>query len=255
MNAIEAPPVLVERRDRVLVIALNRPDARNAINSAMTTILIDAIRALDSDAGLSVGVITGSGKGFCSGMDLKEFASQGTPKGLDMLLREGARKPLIAAVDGFCLAGGLELALICDIVVASERSRFGIPETQVGLFAAGGGVIRLPRRMPYGAAARMAFSAQPIGAEEAARIGLVTQLVADGEVVAEALKLADNIARNAPLALAASKAVLQAAAGGLTEDDLWTMQLPLIKQVFKSQDAKEGPRSFAEKRAPVWQGV
>lgn len=255
MNDIEAPAVLVDRRDRVLVIQLNRPDARNAINSAMTAILVDAIRGLDSDAGLSVGVITGSGKGFCSGMDLKEFASQGTPKGLDMLLREGARKPLIAAVDGFCLAGGLELALICDIVVASERSRFGIPETQVGLFAAGGGVIRLSRRMPYGAAARMAFTAQTIGAEEAARIGLVTQLAVNGEVVDEALKLADSIARNAPLALAASKAVLQAAAGGLTEDDLWTMQRPLIKQVFKSQDAKEGPRSFAEKRAPVWQGI
>jgi len=125
----------------------------------------------------------------------------------------------------------------------------------VGLFAAGGGVMRLPRRMPYGAAARMAFTAQHIGAGEAARMGLVTQLAPDGEVFNEALKLADSIARNAPLALAASKVVLQAAAGGRTEDELWTMQLPLIKQVFKSQDAKEGPRSFAEKRAPVWQGI
>ncbi|MGV0790167.1 enoyl-CoA hydratase-related protein [Mycolicibacterium sp. XJ1819] len=254
MSDTQDPEALVERRDRTLVIQLNRPGARNAINSAMTSILIDSIHELDEDPGLSVGVITGSGKGFSSGMDLKEFATQGTPKGLYSLLREGSRKPLIAAVDGFCLAGGLELALICDIILASERSRFGIPETQVGLFAAGGAVIRLPRRMPYGAAAQLAFTAQPITAEEAFRLGLITHLVSDDEVLDEALRLANQIAGNAPLALAASKTILQAAAGGRIEEELWAMQVPLIKQVFKSEDAKEGPRSFAQKRSPVWQG-
>jgi enoyl-CoA hydratase len=248
-----AAAALVERQDRVLLVHLTRPAARNAINSEMTAIVLDAMDQLNSDDSLSVGVLTGSGQGFSSGMDLKEFAARGTPKGLDALLRNGSAKPLVAAVDGFCLAGGLELALTCDMIVASERSLFGIPETQVGLFAAGGGVIRLPRRLPYSVAAQMALTADPITAQQAHEHGLVNLLVDDGQALAHALTLANRVARNAPLALTASKAMLQAALGH-TEADLWEMQIPLIRTVFRSGDAKEGPQAFAQKRMPEWTG-
>jgi enoyl-CoA hydratase len=198
-------------------------------------------------------VLTGAGRGFCAGMDLKAFAAVGPPKGFDQFIRNGARKPLIAAVEGFALAGGLEVALTCDLVVAAKGIKLGIPEAGVGLFAAGGALLRLPRRLPYGVAMEMALTADPITAEQAFTYGLVTRLAEKGEAATVALELAERIARNAPLSVAASKQVLRDTQGR-TEEEFWDMQAPLVRAVFSSADAKEGPRAFAEKRPPSWSG-
>jgi len=248
-----ADEVLVERHDRVLQITLNRPDAMNAVNSALATALVAAIDELDGDDGLTAAVLTGAGKGFCAGMDLKAFLKEGTPKGFDRFLQEGAKKPLIAAVEGFALAGGLEVALTCDLMVCAKNVRLGIPEVGVGLFAAGGALMRLPRRVPQGIAMEMALTADPISAEKGLELGLVARLAEPGKACEVALDLAARIARNAPLAVAASKQLLRAAAGR-TEAEFWEIQKPIAAKVFKSEDAKEGPRAFAEKRKPNWSG-
>jgi enoyl-CoA hydratase len=248
-----ADEVLIERRGRVLLVTLNRPDARNAINTELTEGLIGAIEELDEDDGLTAAVLTGAGKGFCSGMDLKAFAAGGPPRGLPRILEQGAAKPMIAAIEGFAMAGGLELALTCDLLVAARGAKLGIPEVGVGLFAAGGGLYRLPQRLPYGVAMELALTADPITAERAFEYGLVTRLADPGGAVDEALALAERIACNAPLAVAASKRLIRAAQG-CDEADFWALQKPLIPGVFGSEDAKEGPRAFAEKRAPVWSG-
>jgi enoyl-CoA hydratase len=248
-----ADEVLTERRGRVLLITLNRPEARNAINRELAEGLIRAVEELDGDVGLTAGVVTGAGKGFCSGMDLKAFAAGGPPKAFPKFLQEGAAKPLIAAVEGFAMAGGLELALTCDLLVAAKGAKLGIPEAGVGLFAAGGGLLRLPQRVPYGVAMEMALTADPITAEQGFEYGLVTRLAEPGQAVDVALALAERIARNAPLAVATSKRLIRATQG-CTEEEFWALQKPQIPGVFGSDDAKEGPRAFAEKRAPVWSG-
>ncbi|HET9770391.1 MAG TPA: crotonase/enoyl-CoA hydratase family protein [Acidimicrobiia bacterium] len=246
-------PVLTERRGRVLLITMNRPEARNAINGDLADGLVAAVDELDGDDGLTVGVLTGAGKGFCSGMDLKAFAAVGAPKSVTRFLQHGAEKPLIAAVEGFAVAGGLELALTCDLIVAARGAKLGIPEVGVGLFAAGGALLRLPQRLPYGVALELALTADLITAERGHDYGLVIRLTEPGQAAGEALALAERIARNAPLAVAASKRLVRAAQG-VTEEEFWALQKPLIPGVFESDDAKEGPRSFAEKRAPVWSG-
>ena len=248
-----ADEVLTEKRGRVLLITLNRPDARNAINSALGLGLTAAVQELDSDPGLTAGVLTGAGRGFCSGMDLKAFLSEGAPQGLTEFLVGGAQKPLIAAIEGFALAGGLEVALSCDLLVAARGVKIGIPEVGVGLFAAGGALLRLPRRVPYGVAMEMALTADPISAEKAHEYGLVARLADPGKALEVALELAERIARNAPLGVAASKQLIRETAGR-TEAEFWAYQQPLSSPVFKSEDAKEGPRAFAEKRAPNWKG-
>lgn len=248
-----ADSVLTERRDRVLLITLNRPDARNAINGELADGLVAAIEELDDDDGLTAGVLTGAGRGFCAGMDLKAFAAAGAPKSVTRFLQHGAVKPLIAAVEGFAVAGGLELALACDLLVAAKDAKLGIPEVGVGLFAAGGALLRLPQRLPYGVALELALTAELITAEQAFEHGLVTRLTEPGQAAEVALGVAERIARNAPLAVAASKRLIRAAQG-CTEEEFWAMQKPLVPGVFESDDAKEGPRAFAEKRAPVWSG-
>ncbi|MCH7866576.1 MAG: crotonase/enoyl-CoA hydratase family protein [Myxococcales bacterium] len=248
-----ADEVLVERRDRVLLITLNRPEARNAVNSALAGALVAAIEELDSDNGLSAGVLTGAGNGFSSGMDLKAFASEGPPKGFDQFLRNGAQKPLIAAIEGFALAGGLEIALSCDLLVAANNVRFGIPEVGVGLFAAGGALMRLPRVVPYGVAMEMALTGDPISAAKAHEYGLVARLAEPGQAAAEAIKLATRIAQNAPLGVAASKRLI-VDSFGRTEEEFWKHQKQPLREVFASNDAKEGPRAFVEKREPAWTG-
>ena len=248
-----ADEVVTERRDRVLLITLNRPEARNAINGGLSEGLGAAMDTLDGDDGLTAAVLTGAGKGFCSGMDLKAFASSGPPRGLPRILEQGTDKPMIAAIEGFAMAGGLELALCCDLLVAAKGAKLGIPEVGVGLFAAGGALFRLPRRLPYGVAMEMAITANPITAEQAFDYGMITRLAEPGQAVDVALALAERVARNAPLAVAASKRLIRAAQG-VTEEEFWTMQKSVIPGVFSSDDAKEGPRSFAEKRAPNWTG-
>jgi enoyl-CoA hydratase len=245
--------VLTERRDRILLVTLNRPDARNAVNTELSEGLGRAMDELDGDAGLTAAVLTGAGKGFCSGMDLKAFASSGPPRGLTRVLEQGTDKPMIAAVEGFAMAGGLELALCCDLLVAARGAKLGIPEVGVGLFAAGGALLRLPRRLPYGVAMEMAVTADPITAEQAHEYGLVSRLADPGQAVDVALSLAERIARNAPLSVAASKRLIRASQG-VTEEEFWAMQKPIVPTIFGSDDAKEGPRAFAEKRAPAWSG-
>ena len=246
--------MLTERRGRVMVITLNRPEAMNAINGALSEGLRSAVQELDSDSGLTAGVVTGAGKGFCSGMDLKAF-SRGEDIGPMLeFVQNGATKPLVGAIEGFALAGGLELALSCDLLVAARGAKLGIPEVGVGLFAAGAGLFRLPGRVGYGTAMEMAITGDPITAEEAADHGLVSRLTEPGGALGEALALAERIARNAPLAVAASKQLIRATQGA-TEEELWKIQRPHMATVWKSGDAKEGPRAFAEKRPPEWTGT
>lgn len=248
------PAVLTERRGRVLLITLNRPDAMNAINGALSHGLWHAVEELNGDAGLTAGVLTGSGRGFCSGMDLKAF-SRGEDIGPMMtFVQRGADKPLIGAIEGFALAGGLELALSCDLLVAAKGAKLGIPEVNVGLFAAGGGLLRLPSRVGFGKAMEMAVTGDPITAEDGLAFGLVARLAEPGTAVDVALELAERVARNAPLAVAASKQLIRATQGA-TEEEFWSIQQPLQAKVFTSSDAKEGPRAFAEKRAPEWTGT
>ncbi|MGI9051341.1 MAG: crotonase/enoyl-CoA hydratase family protein [Ilumatobacteraceae bacterium] len=245
--------VLTEARGRVLLITLNRPEAMNAINTELSQGVLAAVAQLDGDDGLTAGVMTGTGRGFCAGMDLKAFATSGPPKGLGDFFQHGARKPLIAAIEGFALAGGLEMALACDLLVAANNVKLGIPEAGVGLFAACGAVIRLPDRVPYAVAMEMALTADPITSEQAYAYGLVSRLAEPGQAVSVALEMAERIARNAPLSVAASKTIIRGTRG-MTEEEAWKFQAPLMAEVFTSEDAKEGPRAFAEKRAPSWTG-
>ena len=246
--------VLTEIRGRVLLITLNRPEAMNAINTDLAQGLLAAIKELDSNDGLTAAVLTGNGRGFCSGMDLKAFAAGGPPQGFDQFLEIGSEKPLIAAIEGFALAGGLEVALTCDLLVAAEDAKIGIREVKVGLFAAGGALLRLPRRVPYSVAMEMALTGQPITADQAKSHGLVSRVTEKGGTVEAAMELAESIAENAPLAVAASKALIQAQQG-ITEEEFWELQKPHMRKVFTSNDAKEGPASFAEKRSPNWSGT
>jgi enoyl-CoA hydratase len=248
-----ANEVVTETHGRVQLITLNRPEARNAVNSALGLALTAAIEELDSNDGLTAGVLTGAGNGFSAGMDLKAFATEGPPKGFNTFLQEGAKKPLIAAVEGFALAGGLEIALSCDLIVAAKGVKLGLPEVNKGLAAAGGGLFRLPQRVPYGVAMEMALTSDPILAEQAHELGLVARLSEPGKAAETALELAARIAKNAPLSVAASKQIMRATRG-MTEEEAWATQGPYVAKVFTSEDAKEGPRAFAEKREPNWTG-
>jgi enoyl-CoA hydratase len=248
-----ANEILTERHGRVLLVTLNRPEARNAVDSALAHALVAAVAELDEDADLTAGVLTGAGGGFSAGMDLKAFAREGPPKGFNQFLQNGSQKPLIAAVEGFAVAGGLEIALTCDLIVAARDVKLGLPEVNKGLFAAGGGLFRLPARVPYGVAMEMALTSDPIGAEQAHALGLVARLAEPGHAAEEALALAERIARNAPLAVAASKQIMRRTCG-LSEEDAWGAQAQFIAKVFASEDAKEGARAFAEKREPKWTG-
>ena len=249
------PAVLTERRDRVLIITLNRPDQMNAINGALSGGLWAAVQELNADPGLTAGVLTGNGRGFCAGMDLKAFARGEDIGPMIDFIRAGADKPLIGAIEGFAIAGGLELALSCDLLVAAEGARFGIREVKVGLFAAAGGLFRLPSRVGYSKAMEMAITGDNITAEEGLALGLISELTEPGEAVAAAIAIAERVAQNAPLAVAASKKLVKAASQGYDEESLWAMQAPLQRSVFSSNDAKEGPAAFVEKRQPDWSGT
>src|SRR5213080_5410014 len=206
-------PVLTERRDNVLLITLNRPEARNAVNLALAEGVASALDELDADGDLAVGVITGAGAGFCAGMDLKAFVTGERPwvgdRGFAGIVQRGSRKPLIAAIEGFAVAGGLEIALACDLIVAAKGAKLGIPEVKRSLVAAGGALLRLPQRLPYGIAMEMALTGHPMPAERLHELGVVNRLAEPGGAVDAALELAAQITPNAPLALIASKEILQ----------------------------------------------
>lgn len=249
---MEEAELLTERLDDVLVITINRPHARNAINQAVYDGIGDAFTALDADPELRAGVLCGAGGFFCAGMDLKAFAG-GMRLGED-IVRNRPRKPVVAAIEAFALAGGLELALTCDLVVASRGALFGLPEVTRGIFAAGGGVFRLARRMPYHVAMGMILTGDPISAEEAAHHGLINQLVEPGGAVAAALVLAARVAQNAPLSVEASL-TLARGASDWTESQAWAEQNGMRDFIFESHDALEGSTAFAERRKPKWMGM
>jgi len=249
--------VLTEAGDGVLLITLNRPDARNAVNAALAAGVAAALDRLDAEDELQVGILCGAGKGFSAGMDLKAFVARESPyvegRGFAGIAQRGSRKPLIAAIEGFAVAGGLEIALACDLIVAARGARLGIPEVKRSLVAAAGALLRLPRRIPYHVAMEMALTGDPISAERGYEVGLVNRVAEPGEAVAAARELAAAIAANGPLALEASKRIL-AEAPGWPEDELWERQGEISGPVFGSEDAREGATAFAEKREPVWKG-
>lgn len=258
MTATDAKPnVHVQRKGRTLIISLNRPEVRNAIDKPVAEGLAAALDQLDDDRDLAVGVLTGAGKGFCSGMDLKAFLVHGDPvvegRGFAGIVERPPEKPLIAAVEGFALAGGLEIALACDLIVASQGAKLGLPEVKRSLVATGGGLRRLPRRVPLGLAIEIALTGEPITAERAYQVGLVNRLVARGEALAQALELAETIAAAGPLALAATKQVIYQQANW-SDEEFWERQEQLAGAVGLSRDAREGSLAFAEKRDPVWEG-
>ena len=255
MNQEQA--VLSERRGRVLVITINRPDQRNAVNAAVAHGIAAAMDELDESAELSVGVLTGAGKGFSAGMDLKAFvageSSWAGDRGFAGITQRSSVKPLIAAVEGFAVAGGLEVALSCDLIVASRGARLGIPEVKRSLVAAAGGLLRLPRVLPRTIAMELALTGEPISAERAYELGLVNRLADPGGALDAALELAETIAANGPLALAASKRILVESADW-PDSEFFARQGEISGAVMASEDAREGATAFAEKRAPVWQG-
>ncbi|HEX6390466.1 MAG TPA: crotonase/enoyl-CoA hydratase family protein [Solirubrobacteraceae bacterium] len=253
----QAPAVLSERQGNVLIITINRPEVRNAVNAAVAEGIGTALEQLDADPELQVGVLTGAGGFFCAGMDLGAFVKGESPwygdRGFAGISRKAARKPLIAAIEGFAVAGGMEIAIACDLVVAAKGAKMGIPEAKRSLCAAGGALLRLPRRMPYHVVMELALTGDHMPAERFHEFGLVNRLAEPGEALDVALELAAAIAKNGPLAVAASKQVIeQQQDWSLAE--MWDKQTEIVAPVMTSDDAKEGSLAFKEKRDPVWQG-
>ena len=250
-------PVLTERNGAVLVVKLNRPERRNAINRVASEAVAAAWDVFDSDDALSVAILTGVGEHFCAGMDLKAFLAgervELADRGLCGIIQTPPRKPLIAAIEGYALAGGFEIALACDLIVASETAQFGLPETRRGLIAGSGGLVRLPERIPQQIAMECALTGRMIPAVEAERWGLINRLCRPGEALSQACALAAEIAANAPMALAATKRVITES-GRWSEQDLWPRQNAILETVITSDDAREGAAAFAEKRPPKWTG-
>lgn len=249
--------VLTECHDGVLTITINRPAQRNAISRDVAVALAAALDLLDSDPLLSVGVLTGAGGTFSAGMDLKAFAGGQTPilpgRGFGGITRAEVSKPLIAAVEGWALGGGFEMALACDLIVAGQDAKFGLPEVKRGLIAGEGGVIRLPQRIPYHVAVKVLLTGEPISAVDAKQYGLVSELTESGAARTVAQGLAKRIAVNAPLALARVKKVLRETQG-LNDAEAFKRQDKDARGLLDSEDAHEGALAFAEKRAPVWRG-
>jgi enoyl-CoA hydratase len=249
--------VLVEQRGRILIITINRPQAKNAVNAAVSKDLADAMDRLDGDQGLSVAILTGAGGSFCAGMDLKAFArgENVVVEGRGMGFTERPpTKPVIAAVEGYALAGGTELALATDLIVASRDSAFGIPEVKRGLVAGGGGLLRLPQRMPYAIAMELALTGDNLPAERAHALGLVNVLAEPGTALDKAIELAEKITANGPLAVAATKRII-VESRGWSPETMFAEQTKILMPVFASNDAKEGAIAFAEKRPPRWTGT
>jgi enoyl-CoA hydratase len=249
--------VLVERRGHVQVITVNRPEARNALNRAVALGVAAAVDELDASDDLRVGVLTGAGGTFSSGMDLKAFLRGENPalegRGLCGITQTPPCKPLIGAVEGWAVAGGFELLLACDLVVAARTAKLGVPEVKRALIAGGGAAMLLPRRVPFAIALELLLTGDPIDAERAATVGLVNQVVDEGQALGAAVALAERIAENGPLAVAVTKQIARAS-GDWTLEQGWKEQADLMTPVFGSEDAREGATAFAEKRPPVWKG-
>jgi crotonobetainyl-CoA hydratase len=261
---LTAPAVLTERRGNVLLITLNRPAARNAVNAAVSTGLGDALDEAQHDPDVRAVVVTGAGQSFCAGADLKAISRRENiyhPEhaewGFAGYVQHVIDKPTIAAVNGTALGGGTELALASDLIVAEERTMFGLPEVKRGLIAAAGGVFRIVDHLPRKVAMELIFTGEPMTSADALTWGLINRVVSDGTVVDAALALAERITVNAPLAVWASKRVANGVDDGVItgEGPGWTRTTREMGAVLRSADAKEGPRAFAEKREPVWQAT
>ncbi|WP_084422001.1 crotonase/enoyl-CoA hydratase family protein [Henriciella litoralis] len=252
--------VLYEVKDHVAVVTLNRPDKRNAVNGAVASALGWICEETERDNDVRVVILTSSLEStFCAGADLSEI-SKGNAQSLSTkeggfagFVRYPRSKPWIAAVRGNALAGGCELPLACDMIVAADNSRFGLPEVKRGIYAGAGGVFRLPRSLPRNVALEIVATGDPLPADRMYQLGLINRMVPSGEVMGEAHALASQISVNAPLAVRKSLEVARQAYDG-TEEELWKTSGEAAAVVFSSEDAKEGPRAFLEKRAPVWQG-
>jgi crotonobetainyl-CoA hydratase len=259
-----APKVLVEQRGHTMLITLNRPEARNAVDAEVCRLVGEAVERAEHDIEVRAIVLTGAGAAsFCAGADLKAIArgERPLPEGMEQWSFAGfvnhfTSKPTIAAVNGPAMGGGTELALACDLVVAADTATFGLPEVKRGLVAAAGGAFRLGTQIPVKIAMQVMLTGDPLSAADAARWGLVNEVVPSAEVLPRALALADAIAGNAPLAVQATKRMAYGVLDGRlpSEDDLWALTGREAAAVFSSADAKEGPRAFGEKRAPVWTG-
>jgi enoyl-CoA hydratase len=249
--------VLVDIADGIMIVTLNRPEARNAANKALAEGVSAAMDELESNDEVRVAILTGAGGTFCSGMDLKAFVSGETPsiegRGFAGLTEYTPSKPLIAAVEGYALAGGLELAISCDLIVTADNAKFGIPEVKRGLAAAAGGLMKLPKQIPPRLAMELALTGDFISAQRACEVGLVNEVVPAGTALEAAKALAARIVANGPLAVAVSKKVVLESADW-SASEMWDKQAALVMPVFTSEDAIEGSVAFAEKRAPNWKG-
>jgi enoyl-CoA hydratase len=253
----EAPEVLTEVEDGILIVTINRPEAKNAMNKAAAEGIAAAMDRLEAESDLRVAILTGAGGTFCSGMDLKGFLRGERPtvegRGFGGLGAWTPSKPVIAAVDGYALAGGCELAIACDMIVANANAKFGIPEAKRGLAAAGGGLIRLPRQIPWKVAMELALTGDFVDAKRAYDLGLINRVV-EGPALEGAKELARRVAENGPLALAASKRVVRES-WNWTDEEMWDKQGEVLGNLFATNDAREGATAFAEKRKPNWTGT
>jgi enoyl-CoA hydratase len=251
----KAPSVSVSVEEHVLIISIERPDVRNAVDGDVARRIAEAIDLLDSDDALRAGVLTGAGGTFCSGMDLKAFMIGDLPwvdgRGFGGLTQAPPSKPLIAAVEGWAVAGGFELMLACDLVVAADNARFGVPEVTRGLIAGGGAAMKLSQRIPRAIALEMLLTGRPISAQRALGLGLVNRVTEPGDALREAHDLASIIAANGPLAVAATKRVAQSAPGWSPRVE-WEEQDAIAQPVYRSLDAGEGAAAFIERRKPLW---
>jgi enoyl-CoA hydratase len=249
--------VLTEVVDGVQIITINRAEVRNAINTAAATAIAAALDELDRRDDLVAGVITGAGPSFCTGMDLTAFLAGERPsvpgRGFAGIVERPPDKPMIAAVEGYAVAGGFEIALACDMIVAARDATFGLPEVRRGLVAAGGGLLRLPARVPYQLAVEWALTGAFVPAERAAEVGLVNRLAEPGQALTDALTLGRAIAANGPLAIRATKRIL-AESRSWPPEEAFARQREISEPVRASADATEGARAFKEKRQPRWQG-
>ena len=248
--------VLTDVQDNVLIITINRPEARNAVNRAVAEAIGEAMDRLDADNAISAAILTGAGGTFCSGMDLKAFLKGELPlvkgKGFAGFVEAPPAKPLIGAVEGYALAGGMEIAIACDLLVANANAQFGIPEVKRGLAAAGGGLLSLPSMIGTRMAKELALTGDFISAQRAYEIGFVNR-VTDGAALDAALELASKIAANGPLALIASKRIIDERPDWNSEN-MWQKQSEIAASIMASNDAREGAAAFAQKRKPNWTG-
>jgi len=250
--------ILVEQIDNIQIITINRPEARNAINYETAQELAAAMIALDENPNVVLGILTGAQQTFCSGMDLKDFSRTGKRpyvegRGFGGLCEKPPAKPLIAAVEGYALAGGCEIALACDLLIAADNANFGLPEVKRGLVPGAGGMLRLPARIPYHIAMQAVLTGEMITAPRAHSLGLVNQITPPGQALEAALDMGKRIAANGPLAVQTAKRII-VASRDWAQTDMFDQQRPLIAHIFTSEDAREGATAFVEKRPPVWQG-